>query len=109
MVARWRLSSPSKAIQSIAVTALAFLVALIGLFVGKWASVAAAAGSTAILWWLAGANALQGSMQSMAPFVLLLIWGMVLLSWSALYPLYTVVQWSWFYYTQACNNAEAGV
>src|SRR5688572_21774246 len=38
---------------TIVITGLAFLVALIALFIGKWASVVAAAGSTVTLWWLA--------------------------------------------------------
>jgi signal transduction histidine kinase/CheY-like chemotaxis protein len=92
---------------TIAITALAFLVALIGLFIGVWESMATAAGSTAIVWWLARAQYLHGPIQEMAPFVLLMIWGMVLLSWSATQPLYSIVQWSWFYYTQARNHAEA--
>ncbi len=86
---------------------LAFLVALVGLFLGKWSSVAAAVASTLILWWLTSDRPVQSLSQSTAALVLLLIWGMVLLSWSATYPLYTVARWSWFYYTQARNHAEA--
>lgn len=90
-----------------AIMALAFLVALVGLFIGKWSSVAAAVGSTALLWWPATTQSLQSPSQSTVALVLLMVWGMVLLSWSATYPLYMVAKWSWFYYTQARNHAEA--
>lgn len=89
------------------ITGLAFLVALTGLFLDKWASVVTALGSTAIWWWLTASPTSIASVQASSLFVLLFIWSMVLLSWSATKPLYTVVQWSWFYYTQALANAEA--
>jgi signal transduction histidine kinase/CheY-like chemotaxis protein len=89
-----------------ALTGIAFVIGLIGFFIGKRSGLAAAAGSSALLLLLAQQQLLATG-SGLIAMSLLLIWGMTLLVWTAIDPLHTVVHWSWYYFAQARDHAEA--
>jgi signal transduction histidine kinase/CheY-like chemotaxis protein len=91
--------------SSVVLISFSFLVLLTGLCISKWAGLATAVVSTVTLGLLASQILLPAG-DGLLLISLLLIWGTLLLCWSAIDPLNTLIQWSWYYFTQANEHAE---